>query len=134
MTVDILKWAEVLKNFLLLFSLENTNAMVAVKFAAVTMQLNIFNRRVKASHSSACVSDNLLLGAVAQNPLEAAEQIITSGGRCLKKSFASNCRKNLTSCFCLSTTSALSVVPKLHSCMFLTGCNSHFLILYGYFY
>lgn len=40
--VHILKWAEVLKNFLLSFSLlENSGTSVAVKFAAVTMQLDI---------------------------------------------------------------------------------------------
>lgn len=64
MTVGILKKAEVLKNFLWLFSLENTHAMAAIKPAAVTTQLDIFNRRANASHFCACISDNLLLGAL----------------------------------------------------------------------
>lgn len=59
MTVRIVKWAEVLKNLLLgFFTLESTVASVAVKFAAVTMQQDIFNIGVNA-----CISDNLFSGA-----------------------------------------------------------------------
>lgn len=119
-----------------IFTLENTGTSVAVKFAAVTVQLDIINISVNA-----CISDNLFLGAheiagfcSRTEPPRGCWTNYHGWWRVLKKSVASNCRKNLTSCFCLSTASVLSVVPKLHSCMFLTGCNCHFLILYGYFY
>lgn len=42
----------------MIFTLENTGASVAVKSAAVAMQLDIFNISV-----GACISDNLFLGA-----------------------------------------------------------------------
>lgn len=75
--------------------------------------------------------------AVTQIPLEAIffhsllqVEAICWRGRIVAVS--PNCRINPTSCFCHSNLLPTWVVPKLHSCMLLTGCDCYFLSLYSY--